>query len=264
MRYGPTDCDGMPVGAVPLPRRRTFPWLACALAAACVGALVIPGQPARGASGDVGTLLSLINQDRASAGDAPVSLNATLDAIAQSQAQSMAQAGRIFQNPAFPGDVPDANAAGENVGVGPTVAEVHAAFVASPPHQAVMVNPVYREVGIGIAPSAAGLMVAEEFVDHTAGAAVPAPAATTAAPPPPVTVPHPAAPPRAVPAAAAPKMTVTHAAAVAPSTPPAPTPSVAPPPPPPPPPPSIDVALYSRMLQWEQWQASGGPAAPVP
>jgi hypothetical protein len=258
----------MPVGAVGLPGRRKFLWLACALAAACVGALVIPGQPARGASGDVGTLLSLINQDRASAGDAPVSLNAMLDAIAQSQAQSMALAGRIFQNPSFPGDVPDANAAGENVGVGPTVSEVHAAFVASPPHQEVMVNPVYREVGIGLAPSAAGLMVVEDFVDHTAGAAVPAPAATTAAPPPPVTVPHTAAPARpasAVPAATAPKVTVTHAAAAAPSTPPAPTPSVAPPPPPPPPPPpSIDVALYSRMLQWEQWQASGGPAAPVP
>jgi len=245
----------MPVGAAELGWRRVL-WLTCALALVFMVPDAISSVPARAQSaGDTSTLLALINQDRASAGDSPVSLNSALSAIAQSWAAHMAAATRISQNPAFPGDVPAANALGENVGCGPTATAVHNAFVASPPHQAVMIDRSYRVVGIGTAPSAVGLMVVEDFAD-TAGSAV-APPATHAAPPP---APATAAPVKPQVVTVSPKPAATHAqpASPAPPPPPPPPPPAPPPPPPSPAPPMIDVALYSRMLQWEQWQAVTG------
>ena len=216
------------------------------MAIACAAFLAVPiaAPVAAGLPSDAtSSLVALINQDRSDHGLGAVSLNGTLSTIAQAQAEAMAAAGRIFQNPAFPADVPDANAAGENVGYGATPDSINAAFVASPEHQANMVNPAYREVGIGSAPSPIGLMVVEDFADQTGSAPVPAPPRQEPSPAPPLPKP-------------APKPVT-----VAPVTAPAPvvsTPST--PPPPPPPPPTIDVALYSRMLQWAQWQATDGPS----
>src|SRR5207247_3734962 len=117
----------------------------------------------------------------------PVALNATLNAIAQGQANTMAGARRIFQNPAFPGNVPAAMASGVNVGYGPDIDSVHDAFVASPEHQVIIVGSAYRLVGLAGASSPIGLMVAENFVDTTGGGVVappPPPPALTAPPPP--------------------------------------------------------------------------------
>jgi hypothetical protein len=215
---------------------------------------VVPLTPASGQTAPVARLLELINQDRSQHGLGPVSLSAPLSAIAQSQANAMAGARRIFQNPSFPGNVPSANASGENVGYGPDVDTVHNAFVASPEHQVIIVGPEYRLVGIAVAGSPIGLMVVENFVDSAGGAIVPPPP-----PPPPVQKPPP--PPKPVvfvPAAAAvpaaPAKPAPAAPVPAPVPAPAPTPSPSPLPPPPPPPPAFDMALYTRMLQWDQWQ----------
>jgi hypothetical protein len=214
----------------------------------------VPLAPASGQAAPIARLLDLINQDRAQHGLGPVSLSGPLSAIAQSQANAMAGARRIFQNPAFPGDVPAANAAGENVGYGPDVDTVHNAFVASPEHQVIIVGPDYRVVGIAVASSPNGLMVVENFVD-TAGAAIvpppPPPPPVQKPPPPPkpvVFVPAPAAVPAALakPAPAAPAPVPVAAPAPAPTPTPSPLPS--------PPPPAFDMALYTRMLQWDQWQ----------
>jgi len=224
--------------------------------------LVLPLLPATGQASGVSQLLDLINQDRAAHGASPVALSSTLNNVAQQQANAMASAGRIFQNPAFPANVAAANSAGENVGYGPDVVTVHNAFVASPEHQVIMIDNKYRYVGIALANSPVGLMVVEEFVDTVGGLSVAttgpvtpaslespaksAPAAAPAAPPAPAQPPAPktAAAPPAAPPSPPPPPPVAAAAA-----PPAP-----PPPPPPPPPPTLDTALYSRMLQWEQWQ----------
>jgi hypothetical protein len=194
--------------------------------------------------------LDLINQDRAQHGLGAVSLSGPLSAIAQSQANAMAGARRIFQNPAFPGDVPAANSAGENVGYGPDVDTVHNAFVASPEHQVIIVGPDYRVVGIAVASSPIGLMVVENFVDTAGGAVAPPPPPPPPAPKPPpspkpvILVPAaaavPAAPAKPVPAVPAP----VQVAALAPTPSPSPLPS----------PPAFDMALYTRMLQWDQWQ----------
>jgi hypothetical protein len=237
------------------PTRRRNVWCR-ALGWACLASLVlvttvaVPLPSASGQAAPVGHLLDLINQDRAQHGVGPVALNAGLNAIAQGQANAMAGVRRIFQNPAFPGNVPAANASGENVGYGPDIDSVHNAFVASPEHQVIIVGSAYRLVGLAVASSPIGLMVVENFVD-TAGRGIVAPL-----PLPPVwKAPAPPKPVAAVRAAVAPAAPVQQAAA-----PPASAPAAAPPPPPPPPSPppapqpTFDMALYARMLQWDQWQ----------
>ncbi|MEA2532345.1 MAG: hypothetical protein QOJ93_156 [Actinomycetota bacterium] len=236
-------------------RRNVWCWALSLASLASVFSAVsvaVPLTPASGQAAPVARLLDLINQDRSQHGLGAVSLSGPLSAIAQSQANAMAGARRIFQNPAFPGDVPAANSAGENVGYGPDVDTVHNAFVASPEHQVIIVGPDYRVVGIAVASSPIGLMVVENFVDTAGGAVAPPPA-----PPPPVQKPPPPPPPRPVilvPAAAAvpaaPAKPVPAAPAPVPVAAPAPTPS----PSPLPSPPAFDMALYTRMLQWDLWQ----------
>src|SRR5437879_3307790 len=171
-------------GQTLFPTRRRNVWCR-ALGSACLTSLVfvttvaVPPTPASGQAAPVAHLLDLINQDRAQHGLGAVALDGSLNAIAQGQANVMAGARRIFQNAAFPGNVPAANAAGENVGYGPDVDNVHNAFVASPEHQVIIVGSAYRLVGLALASSPVGLMVVENFVD-TAGGGVVAP------PPPPV------------------------------------------------------------------------------
>ena len=150
-------------------RRNVWCWALSLASLASVFSAVsvaVPLTPASGQAAPVARLLDLINQDRAQHGLGTVSLSGPLSAIAQSQANAMAGARRIFQNPAFPGDVPAANSAGENVGYGPDVDTVHNAFVASPEHQVIIVGPDYRVVGIAVASSPIGLMVVENFVEE--------------------------------------------------------------------------------------------------
>jgi len=234
--------------------RRTTWCLALSLAS--LASVAFPGAPALGQASPVGHLLDLINQDRAQHGIGPVSLDASLSVIAQVQANAMAAARRIFQNPAFPNNVPTANSAGENVGYGPDADQVHTAFVASPEHQVIIVGADYHLVGIAVANSPIGLMVVEDFVDTTGGLVIALPPLRLLKPPtpkpapPPVVAAAPVAPPK--PAGPPPPKPAVPAPPPVPVVVPTPTPS--PQPPPPPPPPSFDKALYARMLEWEQWQ----------
>ena len=54
---------------------------------------------------------------------------------------------------------------GENVGMGPNLASVQAAFVNSPPHYANMVNGVYDHVGTGVVKKGSTYFVVQEYVD---------------------------------------------------------------------------------------------------
>ena len=77
-----------------------------------------------------------------------------LDAIARRQSERMRSAGRIFHNPRLPEDLNAARIgwtiAGENVGVGPTVQDVHRAFMASPTHRANILGRSYDAVGVSV------------------------------------------------------------------------------------------------------------------
>ena len=163
----------------------------------------------------------LINQLRASKGLGAVSPDGELLAVARAWSAVMARTQTLAHNPSFPNQVhSDWLMLGENVGVGPTVDELHRAFVASPAHYKNLVEPRFDAVGIGIVELNGTIWVTQNFKQR---GAAPAPAKATPAPAPKPT-PRPAAAPRApapAPQAAAPA-------------PPAPTTTVAPAPPAPP------------------------------
>jgi hypothetical protein len=91
-----------------------------------------------------------------------------LDAVARAQAARMRDQGRIFHNP---NNGEDADAAGynwqrvgENVGVGPDVADVQRAFMASDSHRANILDARFTDLGIGVAVAPNGrVYVAQVF-----------------------------------------------------------------------------------------------------
>src|SRR5918992_4959126 len=90
------------------------------VAALVVSMLVVVAAPPAHAS-DVGTALSLINSSRAKSGLPPVSLDGTLNSIAQGHANRMASQGRVYHNSSYPSGAGAWEAWGENVGSGPSV-----------------------------------------------------------------------------------------------------------------------------------------------
>jgi hypothetical protein len=184
-----------------------------------VSMLVVIAAPPALAS-DVGTALSLINSSRAKAGLPPVALDGTLNSVAQGHANRMAQQGRVYHNGSYPSGAGAWEAWGENVGSGPTVSNIHSAFMNSSSHRVNILNSRFNAVGIGVARWSGGLMLVQDFLDRP-GESAPAP-------------PKPAPAPRPVVRRVAP--------------PPPPPPPPAPPPPPPPPPP--DKPLQLESLYW--------------
>ena len=135
-----------------------------------------------------GAALCLVNRERAANGAGPLRLNEDLDKAAQEHSESMA-AGGYFEHTAPGGDgfLQRLQAAGyltsthllynvgENIAWGSlqdaTPASVVAAWMASPGHRANMLNPEFRDIGIGIVPrlpgslgaGSTGAMYTEDF-----------------------------------------------------------------------------------------------------
>ncbi|GJM37328.1 MAG: hypothetical protein DHS20C19_06950 [Acidimicrobiales bacterium] len=96
--------------------------------------------------------LGALNDVRDAVGLGRLAADPDLDALAQTWAVRLAADERLHHSSliyeVIEGD--DWTAAGENVGYGPSVGVLMDAFVASPTHEANIVNPRYRAVGIGI------------------------------------------------------------------------------------------------------------------
>lgn len=125
-----------------------------------------------------------INAARHEAGRSSYVERADLDAVALAQARRMAERGAIYHNPNLATDVRDWRYAGENVGVGPDVSTLHAAFMASPGHRANVLDHDFTEVGVGVVSAGGRLWVAEVFrqpLHATAASRVPATSAHRAA-----------------------------------------------------------------------------------
>jgi uncharacterized protein YkwD len=132
--------------------------------------------------------LCLVNRERAANGAGALTLNEDLDRAAREHSESMA-AGGYFEHTAPGGDgflrrLQDFGYltstrvlynVGENIAWGSlqdaTPASVVAAWMASPGHRANMLNPEFRDIGIGIVPrlpsslgaGASGAMYTEDF-----------------------------------------------------------------------------------------------------
>lgn len=147
----------------------------------------IAASPADAAPGEHAHLeaefVARINQLRASQGLHPLAVHSNLVEKARSWSATMAAEGRIWHSDLTSGITADWQRIGENVGVGPSVASLHDAFVASPGHYKNLVATDFTYIGIGITVDATGtIYVAEEFmVLRSAPAPAAAPAPETAA-----------------------------------------------------------------------------------
>lgn len=158
-----------------------------------------------------------INALRASHGLAPLATSGELTAKARGWADTMAGAGRIWHSNLPDGVSSDWQKLGENVGMGPSVAALMDAFIASPKHYQNLVDPGFRYIGVGVVNAGGTLYVSQVFM---ALASQPAPSTPA-------------------PRAGTPSSLAARSGAK-----PAP-----PPPPPPPPPPSAQLSAVVARLQ---------------
>jgi Cysteine-rich secretory protein family len=113
-----------------------------------------------------------INALRASQGAGTLQVHSVLTAKAQAWAAHMAATGCLCHSNLADGVTVGWSKLGENVGRGPNVASLQAAFIASPEHFANMVDRSFQWVGIGVAYGQGQMWVAEVFMN---GAPPPAP-----------------------------------------------------------------------------------------
>ncbi|HVF74089.1 MAG TPA: CAP domain-containing protein [Acidimicrobiales bacterium] len=173
---------------------------------AIVGVLVPVAVAPAGAAADPqaaeAAFVAKINALRAAKGLGQLRVDAELTSIARQWAARMASKGDIAHNPSFSAQV-QANwvKLGENVGMGPTVDKLHAAFVASPTHYKNLVDGAFELVGVGVVVGANGILFTAHQFERLAPAGTPAPAPAAAAKAAPArSVPQTAAAPAPVPA----------------------------------------------------------------
>ncbi len=174
--------------------------------------LALPAQ-----AGTEGAFLSKINASRSAAGLAPVSVHSDLVPDARAHSAQMMAAGEIYHTSPLSAVASGWEALAENVGAGPSVDSLHAAFMASSGHRRNILGD-YNYVGIGVSQSDSGqLWVTVIFMRK--GAPAPPPTTTTTTTttvaPAPAPVPEPASAPAPAPitttttAAPTPKATTT-------------------------------------------------------
>jgi len=169
--------------------RRTARWVAALslIVTALAGSAAFAGAASASPAGDLATAT---NTARASAGLAPLSVNAQLSAVAQAWANKLAAANVLSHNPALQAQVSNWTVLGENVGMAGDVPTVQAAFMASPHHKANILDPRYTQMGVGSATSiypSCGCPVLWVVVDFRRPATASA-ATTPVAPKPPVKI----------------------------------------------------------------------------
>ena len=107
---------------------------------------------------------SLTNHERSSRGLRTLSVRSDLVAIARRHSQEMANHGGIYHNDNLANEVSgDWTELGENVGRGPTVDDIHRAFMNSAPHRANILRASYNQIGIGTAIKGGYIYVTEVF-----------------------------------------------------------------------------------------------------
>ncbi|MBW3615727.1 MAG: CAP domain-containing protein [Actinobacteria bacterium] len=114
-----------------------------------------------------------LNDLRAAHGLNSLSVDPALTDVARNWASRMAAVNQISHRSDLAAVAP-ANwlVLGENVGAGPAVAPIHDALVASPSHYANLVDPRFRQVGVGVVVVGGKIFVAQNFMTAEAPAAV--------------------------------------------------------------------------------------------
>jgi uncharacterized protein YkwD len=105
----------------------------------------------------------MLNHARVSHHLRPLRKRAALTRVARRQAHRMAYRNRLYHNPHLTSEVKNWRWVGENVGYGPDSGSIHAAFMASAPHRANILDHDYTQVGIGAVVRNGRVWVAEAF-----------------------------------------------------------------------------------------------------
>jgi uncharacterized protein YkwD len=131
-------------------RARTWVAMLSLVATALIGSAALASPAFASPASDLG---AATNAARVSNGLPALALNAQLNAVAQAWANKLAAAGVLSHNPALRSQVSDWTVLGENVGMAGDIPTVQAAFMASPPHRANILDPRYTQMGVGSATS---------------------------------------------------------------------------------------------------------------
>jgi uncharacterized protein YkwD len=145
------------------------------VAALAVAALGVHTAAGAAAAPDIDALAAELvdatNARRAGLGVAELRVDPALDGLADDWAEAMSARDAISHRAELGVDGWAAGARfdhiGENVGRGPTIAEIHAAFEASPTHAANIDDAAWTRIGVGVAVADDGtLYVAVNFSDR--------------------------------------------------------------------------------------------------
>ncbi|MGH2794134.1 MAG: CAP domain-containing protein, partial [Actinomycetota bacterium] len=125
-----------------------------ALVAALVVGLLsfIPAKAEAAVSTSEKQMVTLINKARASAGRAPLAMSSVLSTLARKHSATMASKNKLYHNPYLAKWLSPYSwrIAGENVGVGGSITQLHTAFMKSPGHRANNLSKAYKKVGVGV------------------------------------------------------------------------------------------------------------------
>jgi len=193
---------------------------------------LVPSPARASASTDAAQFVADTNRERAAKGVGTLATNDALAGVAQRWSAQMSSSAHLAHNPNLFNDIDryvttNWRKVAENVGTGPDVESIQAAFVNSPEHYQNMTDPAFTEIGVAVSYGANGaLWVTLDFLQPvppqqvstaSASPAPQAPAPARAAPT--AAVAGPTVPPAATPQATAAPTT----AAPPPSRPPPPT-----------------------------------------
>jgi hypothetical protein len=141
---------------------RRASWFTVALILAIIASF-IGAATGEASSSDDNAFFSKINNERASRGIATLVWSSNLARIAQQHSQEMADNNSLYHNQNIGNEVSDWQELGENDGYGPSVDDLHQAFMNSPEHRANILDTGYTEVGIGTVWKGSTLWVTEDF-----------------------------------------------------------------------------------------------------
>ncbi|HEX2701474.1 MAG TPA: CAP domain-containing protein [Acidimicrobiales bacterium] len=181
-------------------RTRAARW-APAVLLACASVMLHAGGASALTAVDVeAQFAARVNGERAAAGRAALTTRDDLAAVARNHSVAMAAANRLYHNTELAQQVQGWLVVGENVGMGMSVDEIHAALMGSATHRGEILDTRFTDLGVGVVLSGDVIWVTEVF--RTAAAA---PASASAPPPvpPAASVPDPTAAPAPDPAPAA-------------------------------------------------------------
>jgi uncharacterized protein YkwD len=104
-----------------------------------------------------------INVSRTARGLHPLTVKTDLTAVASAWAATMAKHGSLSHNPKLGTAIKGWTGLAENVGMGQTEPQLHAAFMHSAPHRANILAPIYSQIGVGVVVIDHELYVVEDF-----------------------------------------------------------------------------------------------------